>query len=221
MQADKIEQLPGQPDMVDFDQCVGYVTIDPKAERALFYYVVESAVNSSFIPLVLLLNGGPECTSLGYGAMEELGPSRVNSDGKTLFPNYETYSGIVQFCGLLNGNVSDRCWSYADKTPEEMRNIEINKFYTLVSYFNPCSDTYMEYYLNNANVQSALHTKRSNWTGRPAAALCFHPRKLGAHGDVSWVFGFKLPATEVFFRTVTTLFTAEATMAITNVVQDK
>jgi Serine carboxypeptidase len=30
---------------------------------------------------------GPGCSSLGYGAMEELGPFRVMSDGKTLYLN--------------------------------------------------------------------------------------------------------------------------------------
>lgn len=30
---------------------------------------------------------GPGCSSLGYGAMQELGPFRVNSDGKTLHRN--------------------------------------------------------------------------------------------------------------------------------------
>lgn len=30
---------------------------------------------------------GPGCSSLAYGAMQELGPFRVNSDGKTLFKN--------------------------------------------------------------------------------------------------------------------------------------
>lgn len=41
----------------------------------------------------------------------------------------ETHNGIVKFCGLLNGNLSDECWSYADKTPEELGNIEINNIY--------------------------------------------------------------------------------------------
>ncbi|KAF9622653.1 hypothetical protein IFM89_032574, partial [Coptis chinensis] len=86
-EADKIETLPGQPEGVDFDQYSGYVTVDPKAGRALFYYFVESPQNSSTNPLVLWLNGGPGSSSLGYGAMEELGPFRVNSDGKTLYRN--------------------------------------------------------------------------------------------------------------------------------------
>lgn len=58
MEADKITALPGQPDGVDFDQYAGYVTVNPKAGRALFYYFVESPQNSSTKPLVLWLNGG-------------------------------------------------------------------------------------------------------------------------------------------------------------------
>lgn len=59
MEADKIDALPGQPaEGVDFNQYGGYVTVDPNAGRALFYYFVESPQNSSTKPLVLWLNGG-------------------------------------------------------------------------------------------------------------------------------------------------------------------
>lgn len=58
MQADKIDKLPSQPEGVDFDQYAGYVTVDPAADRALFYFFVESPVNSPDKPLVLWLNGG-------------------------------------------------------------------------------------------------------------------------------------------------------------------
>lgn len=58
MQSDKINALPGQPEGVDFDQYAGYVTVDPIADRALFYYFVESPRNSSDKPLVLWLNEG-------------------------------------------------------------------------------------------------------------------------------------------------------------------
>ncbi|MQL94371.1 hypothetical protein Taro_027022 [Colocasia esculenta] len=83
---DKIAKLPGQPRGVDFDQYGGYVTVDQKAGRALFYYFTEAPEPASK-PLLLWLNGGPGCSSLGYGAMEELGPFRVKSDGKTLYKN--------------------------------------------------------------------------------------------------------------------------------------
>lgn len=57
MKADKIDALPGQP-QVNFDQYAGYVTVDPLAGRALFYYFAESPQDASKKPLVLWLNGG-------------------------------------------------------------------------------------------------------------------------------------------------------------------
>ncbi|KAM1134060.1 hypothetical protein ACFX19_043942 [Malus domestica] len=94
-EADKIGSLPGQPQGVNFDQYAGYVTVDQKAGRALFYYFVESPQDSSTKPLVLWLNGGPGCSSFGYGAMEELGPFRVNNDRKTLFRNDYAWNNVA------------------------------------------------------------------------------------------------------------------------------
>ncbi|XP_008800209.2 serine carboxypeptidase II-3-like isoform X3 [Phoenix dactylifera] len=95
-ESDKIIKLPGQPEGVDFDQYGGYVTVDMEAGRALFYYFAEAAsADPSSRPLVLWLNGGPGCSSLGYGAMEELGPFRVMSDGKTLFRNPYAWNRVA------------------------------------------------------------------------------------------------------------------------------
>ncbi|XP_022898952.1 serine carboxypeptidase II-3-like [Olea europaea var. sylvestris] len=302
MQADKIEKLPGQPDGVDFDQYAGYVTVDPQAGRALFYYFVESPENSSTNPLVLWLNGGPGCSSFGYGAMEELGPFRVNSNGRTLFrnnyawnkvanviflespagvgfsysnttsdyynagdtstandtytflinwlerfpqyktrnfyvtgesyaghyapqlaytillnnknpnqtvinlkgisignayiddwtisPGYydyfwshamnsdETHKGIFTFCNFENGTESDKCNNFIHKAYNEVGVIDTSNIYApqcqnpalknessgSVNFFDPCMDTYVQYYLNIAEVQRALHVKPTNWT---------------------------------------------------------
>lgn len=54
---DKIISLPGQP-KVSFQQFSGYITIDEKQERALFYYFVEAEAQPDSKPLVLWLNGG-------------------------------------------------------------------------------------------------------------------------------------------------------------------
>ncbi|KAG9450977.1 hypothetical protein H6P81_010942 [Aristolochia fimbriata] len=100
MKDDKIDGLPGQPEGVDFDQYAGYVTVDPSHGRALFYYIVESPENASGKPLVLWLNGGPGCSSLGAGAMMELGPFRVNSDGKTLTRNNYGWNKVANILFL-------------------------------------------------------------------------------------------------------------------------
>ncbi|KAK6159381.1 hypothetical protein DH2020_006695 [Rehmannia glutinosa] len=97
-EADMILDLPGQP-KVSFSQYSGYVTVDPKAGRALFYWFTESE-NSSSKPLVLWLNGGPGCSSIGNGALTELGPFRVNPDGKTLRHNKKAWNNVANILFL-------------------------------------------------------------------------------------------------------------------------
>lgn len=86
---DKVGYLPGQPQNVGFDQYSGYVTVNEKAGRALFYWLTEAPKDRKpeSRPLVLWLNGGPGCSSVAYGAAEEIGPFRINSDGKSLYLN--------------------------------------------------------------------------------------------------------------------------------------
>ncbi|XP_027938198.1 serine carboxypeptidase-like 45 [Vigna unguiculata] len=79
-QADKISTLPGQPP-VKFQQYAGYITVDEKQKRALFYYFVEAEVEPASKPLVLWLNGGPGCSSVGAGAFVEHGPFKPSENG--------------------------------------------------------------------------------------------------------------------------------------------
>ncbi|KAI3973635.1 hypothetical protein MKW92_027367 [Papaver armeniacum] len=71
--ADRIVRLPGQPP-VKFRQYAGYVTVDESHGKALFYWFFEAFEKPKEKPLVLWLNGGPGCSSIGYGEAEELGP---------------------------------------------------------------------------------------------------------------------------------------------------
>uniref|UniRef100_M1CFX6 Serine carboxypeptidase 1 n=1 Tax=Solanum tuberosum TaxID=4113 RepID=M1CFX6_SOLTU len=89
--------LPGQPKTnVKFKQYAGYVNVDEKNGRSLFYYFAESASgNASSKPLVLWLNGGPGCSSLGFGAMLELGPFGVKPDGKTLYSRTFSWNKVA------------------------------------------------------------------------------------------------------------------------------
>ena len=104
---DRITELPGQPRNVEFAQYSGYVTVNKRAGRALFYWLTESPANRKpqSRPLVLWLNGGPGCSSVAYGATEEIGPFRIRPDGKTLYLNpYAWNNGML--IELKYGNFS-------------------------------------------------------------------------------------------------------------------
>ncbi|KAF0907341.1 hypothetical protein E2562_015840 [Oryza meyeriana var. granulata] len=120
-ESDRVAGLPGQPTSgVDFAQYAGYVTVDAAAGRALFYYLAEangSAASSR--PLLLWLNGGPGCSSLGYGAMEELGPFRVKSDGKTLYRNPYSWNNVANV--LFLESPAGVGFSYSNTTADYSR----------------------------------------------------------------------------------------------------
>ncbi|CAL0319467.1 unnamed protein product [Lupinus luteus] len=78
---DLVEKLPGQP-KVGFKQYAGYVDVDVKNGRSLFYYFVEADHDPQNKPLTLWLNGGPGCSSVGGGAFSELGPFYPKGDGR-------------------------------------------------------------------------------------------------------------------------------------------
>ncbi|EAZ02442.1 hypothetical protein OsI_24545 [Oryza sativa Indica Group] len=90
-EADRVQRLPGQPAELGFRQFAGYVTVNETHGRALFYWFFEAASDVATKPLVLWLNGGPGCSSLGYGALEELGPLLVNNND-TLTINPESWN---------------------------------------------------------------------------------------------------------------------------------
>ncbi|WRX23905.1 Peptidase S10 [Theobroma cacao] len=78
--ADRIINLPGQP-QVSFHHYAGYITVyDENQPRHLIYYFVEAEIDPASKPLVLWLNGGPGCSSVGAGAFCEHGPFRPSAD---------------------------------------------------------------------------------------------------------------------------------------------
>ncbi|KAM7472547.1 hypothetical protein LguiA_010730 [Lonicera macranthoides] len=119
---DRIKKLPGQPH-VKFEQYGGYVTINETAGRAFYYYFAEAQHNKKSLPLLLWLNGGPGCSSLAYGAMQELGPFRVHSDGKTLYRNKYAWNQVANVLflespagvGFSYSNTSSDTYKNGDK----------------------------------------------------------------------------------------------------------
>ncbi|KAG8500504.1 hypothetical protein CXB51_004417 [Gossypium anomalum] len=82
-EADRVVELPGQP-AVDFKQYAGYVTVNESHGRALFYWFFEATSKPEKKPLLLWLNGGPGCSSVGIGEAEEVGPFFPQKDEQTL-----------------------------------------------------------------------------------------------------------------------------------------
>ncbi|RZC60756.1 hypothetical protein C5167_022510, partial [Papaver somniferum] len=77
-----ITSLAGQPINVSFRQHSVYIVTDAQQGRALFYYFVKAnSVDPLSRPLTLWLNGGPGCSSLGFGAFMEHGPFQSDKNG--------------------------------------------------------------------------------------------------------------------------------------------
>ncbi|KAL9232631.1 hypothetical protein vseg_007718 [Gypsophila vaccaria] len=122
-----IKFLPGQP-TVNFKQFGGYVTVDGETQQQqinFFYYFVEAEFNPESKPLVLWLNGGPGCSSVGYGAFMENGPFRPtenallkneyswNKEANMLYLDSPSkvgfsYSSNTSFNDVINDNITAR-----------------------------------------------------------------------------------------------------------------
>ncbi|KAL3502265.1 hypothetical protein ACH5RR_036714 [Cinchona calisaya] len=100
-EADKVLHLPGQPvEQVGFQHFAGYIKVRPQDEKALFYWFFEAQDDVSNKPLVLWLNGGPGCSSIAYGAMQELGPFLVRNNGSQLIYNKFSWNKVANILFL-------------------------------------------------------------------------------------------------------------------------
>ncbi|XAR52383.1 Carboxypeptidase D [Bertholletia excelsa] len=142
---DRITELPGQPTNVGFSQYSGYVTVNEQAGRALFYWLVEAPASRGpeSRPLVLWLNGGPGCSSVAYGAAEEIGPLRIRPDGKTLYLNPYSWNKLANLLflespagvGFSYSNTTSDLYTAGDqRTAEDAHTFLINWFERFPQY---------------------------------------------------------------------------------------
>ncbi|XP_050887177.1 serine carboxypeptidase-like 42 isoform X1 [Lathyrus oleraceus] len=112
---DLVVKLPGQS-KVEFNQYSGYVDIDVKHGRSLFYYFVEAEHEPNKKPLTLWLNGGPGCSSIGGGAFTELGPFYPTGDGRGLRKNSMSWNRASNL--LFLESPAGVGWSYSNTTSD-------------------------------------------------------------------------------------------------------
>ncbi|XP_057979550.1 serine carboxypeptidase-like 27 [Malania oleifera] len=161
-QGEKINKLPGQPENVGFAQYSGYVTVNRIAGRALFYWLIESPASRSpeSRPLLLWLTGGPGCSSVAYGAAEEIGPFRIRPDGKTLFLNPYSWNNLANLLflespagvGFSYSNTSSDLYTAGDqRTAEDAYTFLVNWFERFPQYkhraFYIAGDSYAGHYV--------------------------------------------------------------------------
>ncbi|CAN1328696.1 Serine carboxypeptidase-like 29 [Linum perenne] len=140
---DKVLELPGQNFNVSFAHYSGYVTVNEKAGRALFYWFFEAAEEPESKPLVLWLNGGPGCSSIAYGLAEEIGPFHVKPDGVSLYLNPYSWNLAANILfldspvgvGFSYSNTTSDLVSNGDKrTAEDSLDFLINWFERFPQY---------------------------------------------------------------------------------------
>ncbi|GMR35361.1 hypothetical protein PMAYCL1PPCAC_05556, partial [Pristionchus mayeri] len=90
-QDDLVKDLPGLLFKPNFQTYSGYVNANKDATWKMFYWLFESRNDKDKDPILVWLNGGPGCSSVG-GMFEELGPFYVTIDGKNLFENVHSWN---------------------------------------------------------------------------------------------------------------------------------
>ena len=126
-EADRVPFLPGLGQVNGFNLFAGYITVNEESGRALFYVFTESmSATKGDDALVLWLNGGPGCSSVGGGFMSEIGPYFPNPDTTTLKSNPYAWNKIANmlyvespaFVGFSYSNSSE------DKVVGDLRTAE-------------------------------------------------------------------------------------------------
>jgi len=105
---DLVRDLPGLGHPTSFNQYSGYLMGD---DTTYIHYWFVEAQKGSAAPLLLWLNGGPGCSSMG-GMLGELGPFIPSPDGETLSDNPQSWNTFANVLFLE----SPACVGYSYST---------------------------------------------------------------------------------------------------------
>ncbi|KAJ0041992.1 hypothetical protein Pint_17225 [Pistacia integerrima] len=102
---DRVTNLPGQPPG-SFQHYSGYIQLQTQNEKAMFYWFFEAQTEPALKPLVIWLNGGPGCSSVAFGAAQEIGPFLM---GNAVINDQTDTLGIVDYA-WSHGIISDKLY---------------------------------------------------------------------------------------------------------------
>ncbi|GAY61901.1 hypothetical protein CUMW_213580 [Citrus unshiu] len=173
--AELIKALPGQPSNVSFNQYSGYIVTDAEHGRALFYYFAEAqSPDHLSLPLTLWLNGGPGCSSIGFGVFMEHGPFQPRENGKLLKNEYSwnlesnmLYVDSPIGVGYSYSNTSSdyKLWNDAATAEDNLRFI-VNWFKEFPQYkdseFFLAGDSYAGHYVPQLATLIMKYNKQPN-----------------------------------------------------------
>ncbi|CAD6256173.1 unnamed protein product [Miscanthus lutarioriparius] len=175
--------------------------------RALYYWFQEAdrteVEDPDAAPLLLWLNGGPGCSSIGGGALEELGAFRVHTDGERLLRNefawnraHDAYTFLVKWferfpkyryrdfyiAGESYGESIGLRWRLHVIQMKIEPHTGLRKTQYLLPVeeplmlpaYDPCTAFYSTKYLNLPQVQTAMHANVSGIIDYPWV-LCSDP----------------------------------------------
>uniref|UniRef100_A0AC34FVJ7 Carboxypeptidase n=1 Tax=Panagrolaimus sp. ES5 TaxID=591445 RepID=A0AC34FVJ7_9BILA len=135
---DEIKQLPGLKDNVTFRHFSGYLQVSET--HFLHYWFVESQYDLANAPLIFWYNGGPGCSSM-EGLLHEMGPYQINSNGKTLRKNpnsWNNFASIVYIeapAGVGYSYATDGNITTSDDLTTEENYEGIKQFFKKYPYF--------------------------------------------------------------------------------------
>jgi len=138
---DKITSLPDLPKPPNFNQYAGYLTVNEKSGRALYYWFTESQSQPSIDPVVLWLTGGPGCSSL-LALFTENGPFVPNKGGSLEYNDY-SWNKVANmlwiespaFVGFSYSNTSSDISVGDDRAADDVY-LFLVKFFDLYPSFN-------------------------------------------------------------------------------------
>ena len=168
-----------------------YVTVDDEAGRALFYVFTESSGAPSTDPLVLWLNGGPGCSSLGGGFLSELGPFYPTPHGQNLVKNDFAWNAVANiiflespaFVGFSYSNSTDDARVGDRRTAEDSLEFLLRWLERFPQYKGRplwlAGESYAGHYIPNLAVEIVNHNKEAAGASADGQALNFQGFLVG------------------------------------------